>query len=268
MNNFYVYRHVRLDKNIPFYIGIGHTPYYTRANSKKGRNQHWKNITSCCEYEVEILIENLTKEQAKEKEKEFIKLYGRADLNKGTLCNYTDGGDGLQNPSERTREMIRNLHRGNTYFKGKKLTKEHRESISKARKGKKLSEETKLKLRNANLGKRNQNGADKRIYRPLTDEEKLNLTNKLKGRSKSEETKKKMSLSRKGWVPSEEVKNKIKNTLIEWNKLNAHNKPKPKPKSEETRRKISEAKKGKKLTEEHRKKISQSLYETFRKKIK
>jgi stress response protein SCP2 len=87
-----VYRHIRLDKNEPFYIGIGRDE--ARAFSKKGRNRHWRFITTKSNYEIDILFEDLSWEQACEKEREFIALYGRKDLSKGTLVNMTDGGDG------------------------------------------------------------------------------------------------------------------------------------------------------------------------------
>ena len=38
----FVYRHIRLDKNEPFYIGIGKKIY--RAYSMKGRNKYWLRI--------------------------------------------------------------------------------------------------------------------------------------------------------------------------------------------------------------------------------
>jgi hypothetical protein len=90
----YVYRHIRLDKNEPFYIGIGSDESYFRANKKSQRNIHWKRIVSKSDYEVEILIDDLTWDEAKEKEKEFIALYGRCDLSNGCLVNMTEGGDG------------------------------------------------------------------------------------------------------------------------------------------------------------------------------
>lgn len=41
---YYLYRHIRLDKNEPFYIGIGtknkHKYPYFRAKSKAERNKH------------------------------------------------------------------------------------------------------------------------------------------------------------------------------------------------------------------------------------
>jgi len=96
----YLYRHIRLDKNEPFYIGIADDEYKNceRAYSKYYRNKHWHNIINQTNYEVEIVLENLEWKEACEKEIEFIKLYGRKDLNLGPLVNMTDGGDGFRGP--------------------------------------------------------------------------------------------------------------------------------------------------------------------------
>lgn len=90
----YVYRHIRKDKNEPFYIGIGKIPNYKRAYQKSIRNIIWKQIVNKTDYEVEIIIDNITWENAIIKEKEFINLYGRIDNNTGCLANMTDGGEG------------------------------------------------------------------------------------------------------------------------------------------------------------------------------
>jgi len=92
---YYLYRHIRLDKNEPFYIGIGHTDNnkYNRAFAKNKRNRFWKNVINNTDYNVEIVYETEIKDDIFEKEKEFIKLYGRRDLNTGTLVNLTDGGE-------------------------------------------------------------------------------------------------------------------------------------------------------------------------------
>jgi hypothetical protein len=112
MNNWYVYRHIRLDKNEPFYIGIGNKKNYTRAYEKHNskRNLIWNRITAKSLYDVEILFSSVSKEFASSKEKEFIKLYGRIDNKTGILCNMTDGGDGICNyiASQETRNKIRN----------------------------------------------------------------------------------------------------------------------------------------------------------------
>lgn len=121
----YVYRHIRLDKNEPFYIGIGKIPNYKRANLKACRNIIWKQITAKSKYEIEILLDNLSWEQAIEKEKEFIALYGRIDNKTGILSNMTDGGEGAF---------------------GKKCNDITKQKIREKNTGKKHSEETKKRL--------------------------------------------------------------------------------------------------------------------------
>lgn len=100
IGKYYLYRHVRLDIDKPFYIGIGTkskkgNPYY-RSVSKEKRNLIWKNIVNKTEYEVEIILESNDYNFIKEKEVEFIKLYGRKDLKTGILSNMTSGGEGIK----------------------------------------------------------------------------------------------------------------------------------------------------------------------------
>lgn len=95
----YVYRHIRLDSNKPFYIGIGedlpkNISLYKRAYETTNRNKFWSNIVNKVKYKVDIVLDDLTWEEACKKEIEFISLYGRKDLKKGSLVNLTDGGDG------------------------------------------------------------------------------------------------------------------------------------------------------------------------------
>jgi len=149
-NNWYVYRHVRLDKNEPFYIGIGNKKNYARAyeNKPDRRNVVWRKIFNKTNIEIEIIIEGLTKHQASKKEQEFIMLYGRRDLGTGILCNMTDGGDGIWNckRSEETKEKLRQSKLGdkNPNF-GKSPSEETRLKRSKSLTGQKRSEEEKHK---------------------------------------------------------------------------------------------------------------------------
>lgn len=115
MDLYYLYRHIRLDKNIPFYIGIGkynsninYTKVETkfkRAYSNKFRSKTWNYIINKCNYKIDILYITNNINEIRLKEIEFIKLYGRRDLNNGTLVNHTDGGDGRLNPNK---ESIKN----------------------------------------------------------------------------------------------------------------------------------------------------------------
>ena len=108
----YLYRHIRLDKNEPFYIGIGSDMTNKRAKEKARRSNLWKKIIAKSDYEVEILFDDITYDEAKLKEIEFIELYGRIDLGNGTLANLTNGGDGTINPSQETRDKISKVNKG------------------------------------------------------------------------------------------------------------------------------------------------------------
>ena len=153
-----LYRHIRFDKNEPFYIGIGTNE--KRMISKKSRNVYWENITKKTDWIAEIILDNLTWEEACEKEIEFIKLYGRKDLGLGTLCNMTDGGEGFLSLSDE----CKNKQKQNTIkaWTGRKHTDEVKEKIklssigNKNMLGKKHSIETRKKIGQYNIGtKRN-----------------------------------------------------------------------------------------------------------------
>lgn len=92
-----VYAHIRLDTNTIFYIGISKNNY--RPYSKYCRNNYWNNIVKKCNdtFKVDILHNNITWEEACEKEKQYIKQYGRVNDSTGILCNLTDGGEGIPN---------------------------------------------------------------------------------------------------------------------------------------------------------------------------
>lgn len=167
MKKYFIYRHIRLDNNEVFYIGVGtkyidkrapNTNPYRRAYLKAIRNPFWKNIVAKTKYTIDIIYESNSYEFIEEKEKEFIKLYGRRDLGTGTLCNLTDGGKGQKNAhikkhSEETKKKI------SESAKGRKFSKEHKKKLSEAKlknpnrfwKGKKFSEEHKEKLSKAKL---------------------------------------------------------------------------------------------------------------------
>lgn len=143
MKTGYLYRHIRLDTNKVFYIGIGGFRdvekefSYKRAYHKKGRNNLWTKISNKTDYMVEIILENLTFDEAQLKEQEFIKLYGRINNETGTLCNLTDGGGGSRGyimPQE-SKVKISNAHKGKK--KHWEVTDETKMKISKALQGNK-----------------------------------------------------------------------------------------------------------------------------------
>jgi len=157
-NKCIVYRHIRLDKNEPFYIGIGNN--IKRAYNKTRRSNMWKSIIAKTDYEVEILFENVSWDFAKEKEKEFIKLYGRRDLNTGTLVNFTNGGEGVVGLifSKEARDKISKANSGkNNAFYGKKHSKKVLKKLSEQKLGGRLSEQHKKNIGNGVRGYKNGN---------------------------------------------------------------------------------------------------------------
>ena len=168
---YYLYRHIRLDKNEPFYIGIGtkqnrncFNTIYRRAYSKHSRGKIWKFIENKTEYKVEILLESDDRIFIKNKEIEFIKLYGRINLNTGILSNLTNGGD---DNSEilHSKECIQKANNTRKLLKesrGYYHSEKSRNLISQVLTNRKCKEETKEKLRiKAKL--RNNKGLDKAL---------------------------------------------------------------------------------------------------------
>lgn len=82
----YVYAHQRKDNGRCFYIGKG---VGDRAYSKKSRNRHWRFIADKYDYNVVILVNNISDEKAYELEKSFIEQIGMENL-----ANYNPGGSG------------------------------------------------------------------------------------------------------------------------------------------------------------------------------
>ena len=181
----YVYRHIRLDKNEPFYIGIGSAKNYYRAYGKDNRNKHWHNIVKNTNYEVDILFDNLDDDSARGKEIEFIKLYGRVDLGTGCLVNLTDGGDGCLNKII-TKEVAKKM---SDSHKGKKHTEECKKRLSEYHKKRLQDPEMLKKHKESRIGIKHKN--------PMSLEHRIKISENNKNRVITNETKKKMSKCKK-----------------------------------------------------------------------
>lgn len=132
--------------SLPFYIGIGSIK---RSKTKNGRNSHCRNKRAKAErencFEIRILHENLSWEEACELEQSYISLYGRVDDKTGILTNQTDGGDGRVNQivTEDTRKKLREKSRN------QKLSESHKKALRDSRIGTTHTEESKRKNRNS-----------------------------------------------------------------------------------------------------------------------
>lgn len=197
----YIYKHIRKDNNNVFYIGIGNDSDYKRAIDKKSRNRYWNFIVKKVGFEFEIIEDNLSWEDACEKEKYWIKKYGRKDLNEGNLVNMTDGGEGLNNPSTEIKEKYKKLYSNKTFIErfGEEKAKEIGNKISKSNTGQKRPKQSQI-MKGRYIGELNPMFGKKHTELFKEDRRKYFIENN-PGKNPTDETRKKMSENRKG-IPS------------------------------------------------------------------
>jgi hypothetical protein len=118
----------------PFYIGYGskdrvssHWKDVLRKTKKPLPNTYkYRKLKSLKNVNIKpleaIVIDSLTKEDAKYYETELIRIIGRKDLNLGPLTNGTDGGDGAPNLNQESRDKM-------AWNRGKKWSEEDWEKI-------------------------------------------------------------------------------------------------------------------------------------------
>jgi hypothetical protein len=100
MKKYYVYQHIREDKNEIFYIGIGtkskqdlRCNTYSRAYSKHIDNNIWLKIVAKTNWKFEILFESDNRKEVEQMEIELISKHGRKYDKTGCLANLTLGGE-------------------------------------------------------------------------------------------------------------------------------------------------------------------------------
>ena len=227
--NYKVYKHTFPNGKV--YIGI----------TNIGVNRRWRNngegykgqfvYKAICKYgwsnvKHEVLFENLTQQEAEQKEIELIAFYKSNQRDFG--YNLANGGNSLGMHSEESKRKMSKSRKGllvgdKNPMWHKVVSVETRKKISEANKGKKLKLETIQKIANKNRGKKR------------TLESRIKMSNSAKGKIITEETRKKMSLSKTGKKHTEEEKLKI--SLSNKGKHSV-------PCSESAKKKISEANKG------------------------
>lgn len=171
------------------YIGQTHLTLERRAGGEGYRyNEHqafgaairkygWESFTS------EILEDNLTLEQANEREQYWIQKLNTLSPNGYNLAS---GGHNYSWHKESRQKLSKSMKGKKPWTTGKHLSDETKRKISQSNLGKTISEETREKIRQANLGK------------PCNEETKKKISASLTGIQRSEETKRKISKGRKG----------------------------------------------------------------------
>src|ERR1700727_296830 len=190
MNNIVVYRYLRTDLDQPFYIGIG--TLKRARDTKWGRSTFFKRIRDKHPIELEILEDELDWNTAAEKEKWWIKLYGRIDNSTGILCNMTDGGEGRIGhiPSQETIQKVKDTKakKGPHPMLGGTHTPEARAKISAAHTGRKRSIETCKSVGDSVRGKKRSKESKLRMSEaqkkraPMSDESRNTLLESLRNR--------------------------------------------------------------------------------------
>lgn len=227
----YVYRHIRLDTMAPYYIGVGRDDVgkYVRSESKSGRSRFWHNITNKHGNRIDILLDDLSWDEAIEKEIEFINIYGRMDKG-GILCNLTDGGEGTAGIlySEETRQKMSAAKKGKGCPQhlidanvGRKLTAEHKLKIGMRHTGTTKSPECKAKISAVHKGKKKSpeavaksRAAARITYElygkpPISEETREKKRISATGKKHSDEAKRKISLAQVGRVCTPETRKKL-----------------------------------------------------------
>lgn len=187
MNNYYVYVYLdpRSNPPEPIYVGKGHGKRYKDHITKGAKNKHLKNkLNKIQEAGLQPIIEfpkkNISDAEAILLEIELIAKYGRIDKKTGTLCNWTDGGDGTSGykHKDETKKLFSKQRKGKP-----QTPKQYEANCGR----KPISEETRLKMSLANKG-----------HARHTPEQIAKLKQFNLGSKRTEETKKLMSLQRKG----------------------------------------------------------------------
>lgn len=180
---YYLYRHIRLDKNEVFYVGIGTKNIgaspYKRAFRKFNRSIYWNNVVNKTKINIEIIFETPFLELIKQKEVEFIKLYGRKEEG-GSLVNLTNGGDGIDgyNHTKETKEKISFHSKTRKRKSGYKLnlTLKGKESKINYMVNREVSIETKEKM------SKNLEGNKRSLGHKVSDENKNKIKKRLEKR--------------------------------------------------------------------------------------
>ena len=188
MDNYKVYIHIFPNNKV--YIGITKQKPENRWNNGRGYKNNDYLVNAILKYgwdniEHKILYNNLSKEEAEQKEIELIKKY-KSNIKKYGY-NILNGGNVSDGITEETRRKISETSKGRkAWNKGKKMSDDYRKKLSEAHKGQIVSEEQRQKLREF-----------------------------FKGREFSKETRNKISIAKKG-QPSK-LRRKV--ICIETNKI-------------------------------------------------
>jgi hypothetical protein len=207
----------------PIYIGKGKNYrkndhiYECRLNNsvnKKKINKIRKILNIGLEPIIKIIDKSSSEAEIFKKEIYLIDLIGRHDENRGSLCNLTNGGDGVSGykwTEEQRKTFIETRTGKNHPNYGKPRSEETRRKISEANKGKKHTEEHRRKNSEAKKA-------------AMTDNLKIKLSEQAKKAWEDKEYKLYQSdLAKKRWE-NEDYREKVTTAIRERNKKDEYKK--------------------------------------------
>lgn len=144
MKKYYVYQHIREDKNEIFYVGIGTRSKqdlkcntYSRAYSKHIDNNIWLKIVAKTNWKFEILFESNNRKEVEQMEIKLIAKHGRKCDKSGCLANLTLGGEsnlGYKHTKEAKMKISQKLKGKKRGYSNVKYTPELRKKLSEKQK--------------------------------------------------------------------------------------------------------------------------------------
>jgi len=191
--------HVYVDKKPcgePFYVGKGKSKRVKHIS----RNELHTNI--CAKYpdwQRDVVFSG-TEAECFAEEIRLISLYGRRDLETGTLANMTDGGDGASGNIQSEYTIVKRQQAISKYWDdvGDEARRKRGEQSRAGH-----TAEAKVKMSEASILRWERWRSEGKTY---TAETRAKMSKSATGRTASSETKAKMSATRKGRKPSDETK--------------------------------------------------------------
>jgi len=200
---YFVYLHKRKTDGAVFYVGQGKNG---RAFNFNGRNQIWERIASKHGVDVDIVLTELTREQALAEEIRLVAIYGRLNNKTGVLANMTDGGDGGLGLTVTDETKIKISEKSKAAWNkpgAKDMASKKRKGEGNAMFGKKHSEEVvqQSKIRSAEWSNKNRDYLSQKTTKQFSDPAaRLAASEKAKEHWSNPDERSKQSAKRLAWA--------------------------------------------------------------------